>query len=940
MTQITASTGQGQDDAQANAPLAAAADEATEHLYVETDGRGCILQINLAWSQCLGWTAEDIAGMPLESLVHPRDVPPGGLTAARPLTVRLRRKAGGWVACAGLSRTKADGGLTAWFGDPTQAPSRPTSELDPPPASAPTFRVETTADIDADVPVQTNDPMLELQRIQRILAVTAGVWRWTIDPSERTIRVIVGDSSYEDSALIQSVDDLFSSLHPDDFDCVSNIIDEAMREGGSGSYDSRLRQSDGSWRWFRVAFAADRHPCGLYYVHGLSQEITELAEARDSALKNADRLSLALGAAGAAVAEIDFTVLRAWCSPGFVAIVGQELGFDESDPRAWPMCHEEDRERLEHAMATWEGDRHETVQFRVVHPSGAHRWVEVHGERELNDAGELAKITCLVLDIEARRQQELALAQVRLDAQANAERLQIAMDAARAGVFETDLANKTFWCSPEFEEIIGASMTFEEAAGIWPITHPDDVEVIQAKIENSRNGSGGECAEWRIRRPSGEYRWIEARSVVHHNAAGDIERLTGVVLDIDDRKRQELALIEAEQVAQSAAFAKTQFLANMSHEIRTPMNGVLGVLQLLAGEDMGDEAKRLLEEAERCGRMLSQLLNDVVDISKIESGRLDLELEAIDPKALLTGVADLLRAEATAKGLTLDVLCDGDDVWVQADPVRLRQSLFNLIGNALKFTTNGRVEARLFVTKYPARRRLLRFEIEDTGVGIPIAAQATLFDRFTQADGSTERRFGGSGLGLAITRRLADLMGGAVSFTSTEGIGSIFSLEFAAAEADAVVKADESETDDGPPLAGMTILVVEDNATNRMVATKLLESLGATVETAEDGLEGVEAVSQRRYDLVLMDIQMPRMDGVEATRQIRAMEGEVANIPIVALTANVMASQMQTYLEVGMNGVAAKPISLPVLLNEIAKAIDRPADVGDSEAASDSGGRS
>jgi len=247
--------------------------------------------------------------------------------------------------------------------------------------------------------------------------------------------------------------------------------------------------------------------------------------------------------------------------------------------------------------------------------------------------------------------------------------------------------------------------------------------------------------------------------------------------------------------------------------------------------------------------------------------------------------------------------------------VRLRQGLFNLIGNAIKFTPQGRVEARLTISEEGQDHKRLRFEIEDTGVGIPADVQATLFQRFQQADGSTARRFGGSGLGLVITRALAEMMGGEVGFTSVEGEGSTFWLDVSAPAAERPNAAEENLVS----LDGLKILVVEDNATNRLVATKILEGLGAVVATAEDGVLGVEAVMATAFDLVLMDVQMPRMDGVEATRTIRALDGPAARVPIVGLTANVMLHQWQAYREAGMDGVASKPISPRALLTEIVR---------------------
>ena len=392
------------------------------------------------------------------------------------------------------------------------------------------------------------------------------------------------------------------------------------------------------------------------------------------------------------------------------------------------------------------------------------------------------------------------------------------------------------------------------------------------------------------------------------------------MLNIDERKRQELELMQAQQDAQSATEAKSQFLANMSHEIRTPMNGVLGVLHLLDREPLSEEARGLLVEAQGCGQMLAQLLNDVIDFSKIEAGRLELTPEPLDIAETLNSVAGMLRPQAEAKGLLLRTRVTGGDGWIMADPVRVRQALFNLIGNAVKFTSIGHVDARLDVIDLGDGQRRIRFEIEDTGVGIAEDAQSQLFQRFHQADGSTARRFGGSGLGLAITRTLAEMMGGEVGFFSKEGEGSTFWLDVPVPGAER--PAALSPTDFVSALGGMTILVVEDNPTNRLVATKILEGLGATVHTADDGIYGVEAVQTQAYDLVLMDVQMPRMDGVEATRCIRLLPGEVGRVPIIGLTANALAHQRPTYIAAGMDGVAAKPISPTALLAEIGRVLD------------------
>jgi PAS domain S-box-containing protein len=439
--------------------------------------------------------------------------------------------------------------------------------------------------------------------------------------------------------------------------------------------------------------------------------------------------------------------------------------------------------------------------------------------------------------------------------------------------------------------------------------HPDDrARVWEAFSRTLQSGEHVET-DYRYRDPVSDA-WIHL-----HVAWRGVRGSSPDAFDVIGITQNVTELVAARDAALAAAEAKSQFLANMSHEIRTPMNGVLGVLHLLKSEALSDDGRRLLNEALGCGEMLSALLNDIIDFSKIEAGKLELSTEPVCPVELLHGVADMLRAQAEAKGLYLRVEAADDLGWAVTDPLRLRQALFNLIGNAVKFTLVGGVVTRLSGQRIDGpdgARVRLRFEIDDTGVGIGEEAGARLFERFRQGDGSTTRRFGGSGLGLAICRRLAELMGGEVGFESQLGKGSTFWLEV---EAQACVRPDREETEiDDSLFAGLRVLLVEDNATNRLIATRMLEALGAQVTTADDGAEGARA-ARDGFDLILMDIQMPVMDGVEATQRIRALKGPAGAVPILAMTANAMAHQQAGYIAAGMDGAIAKPLS-PVALTQ------------------------
>ena len=700
-----------------------------------------------------------------------------------------------------------------------------------------------------------------------------------------------------------------SLIHPDDFDPIFSAYQDLARIGES-KLVARMRHRDGRWFWFEgLNRLSDKGE-----VVGILRDITE-ERARDEELaavrRNREMLSEAAGIGtwsyephGDKITWSDDILARFGWAPDDIRAPADF--FARLDPSELNLV----REAFDRGVRTGEGG---TVEHRMSTRDG--RWLTMRATFRTEPRGKIhalkgisQDVTELVTARDAAIRGEQRVRVLVEQADISNRRLQLALRAAEAGAFEIDHNLRTFWVSDEFVRLIGRRLSYEEAAApVWSIAHPDDHATIEEATRRWAEGDNSITVEFRAVRPDGQQRWVRVFYALDRaNLKG-----VGLVLDIDARKRQELALVEAERTAHEASEAKGRFLANMSHELRTPMNGVLGVLHLLEREPLTEDGRRLLTEALGCGQMLTALLDDVIDFSRIEAGRLELSPEPTDLAALTQGVVRMLEPQALAKGVRL--VSEGVEAlgWGRVDPVRLRQALFNLVGNAVKFTLEGAVTIR-------CRREpggLLAYEIEDTGVGIPLESQAGLFQRFHQADASTTRRFGGSGLGLAITGRLAEMMQGRISFTSQPGRGSTFRLEVQApAVAEPVARAIGEVS-----LEGLRVLIVEDNATNRMIATRLLEALGALVSAAPDGAAGVEAAAHGGFDLILMDIQMPGMDGLEASRRIRALPGPVAETPILALTANAMSHQRAQYLAAGMDGVVSKPIAPTALLAEIAR---------------------
>jgi PAS domain S-box-containing protein len=609
-----------------------------------------------------------------------------------------------------------------------------------------------------------------------------------------------------------------------------------------------------------------------------------------------------------------------WIGGQFERITGyseQEL----YDFGCWlPLVHPDDRERIAAGLMRLAPGDEVRTEFRLVRKDQHVRWIREHS-RCVQHPSEPDRLLLYgtARDITAAREDALAL-------QAAENAYRTIFNATNDAIFIMDpQMGMIIDCNKQALHLFGRPR--EELIGSNPVqlSPPDHPafsfeqarRYIQAAIEGEP-----QLFEWFCVRPDGTTFWVEVS--LRAAEINGRQRLLAVVRDITERKLVTQNLQHARDMAQAATVAKNEFLANMSHEVRTPLNGIMGLSQLLRTTNLTEEQAGYMDMLDGSARNLLALINDILDISRIEAGSLAIQHTPFSLAKLLREVAGMYEKPAAEKGIDF-AMRQPDDLppALVGDPLRLKQVLINLVGNAIKFTSHGGVSVHIHrLHDFPQGRRL-RFEVRDSGIGMAPETLQKIFNPFTQADASTARNHGGSGLGLAICRRLSELMGGSIRAESSLGQGSCFIVELPFGHYTGAQAVDDAKPAvPTPQLDPLHILLVEDQEVNRTFVQRLLERQGHRIAPAVDGLMALDLLEREQYDLVLLDIQMPGMGGEEVLVRLRQQEQVSGrHLPVIALTAHALAGDKEKLLESGFDGYISKPVQMDQLLAEMGRVV-------------------
>lgn len=570
----------------------------------------------------------------------------------------------------------------------------------------------------------------------------------------------------------------------------------------------------------------------------------------------------------------------------------------------WDFCAAGERERsmpvIEAELAAGK-DRFQ-IETKTITKSGRMKWFE--WSDVIKDGHWLVNGR----DISRRKQAEL-----------QAKVLTVAVEKSSAGVFIRNADNKVTWINEAMENLTGFSLK-ELKGKVFAkllVGQDTDISVFEYAVKMAQANEPYKI-EIKCYKKDGTPVWLFISNTPSFNELGELERYVGVAFDITERKEVEAQLIKTREDAINLSRAKENFLSVMSHELRTPLNGVIGASRLLVEEEHLEHQQETLNILQFSAQNLLTLINDVLDFTKIETGNMLLESELLDLRSLVDKTIHSFKPKALEQGIKLSYDFDaGIPNLVYGDPTRLYQILVNLVGNAVKFTSKGYVNIQVSVEVEQEEEASIRFTVQDTGIGIAHDKLENIFDAYTQAGAETARKYGGTGLGLAITKKLVELHGSAISVISTPGVGTSFFFSIAFRKCDPAEACKPPAPVVQEDLSGR-VLVVDDSPMNRIIAQKILTKWKLHVDLAENGLEALEMIEEKHYDLVLMDIHMPVMDGFEAVKNLRSRKEEkYRHLPVLALTGSVFSGHEHLIQEAGMNDYVLKPFDAQLLYRKI-----------------------
>ena len=596
---------------------------------------------------------------------------------------------------------------------------------------------------------------------------------------------------------------------------------------------------------------------------------------------------------------------------------------------------------------------------RIITADGTIRILEVQGVIQLNEQNAPVKINGTAQDITEMKQMEEQLYRAKKELEKKVEertkelnetivllekeveqrnkyedeikKLSLALSKSENSIIITDNEGRIEWVSEGFVRVMG--FTIDEVKGTSGeiLRKGNKTGITKSDLHYKKLVKEKRSISYESRNfsKSGKEYWVLTTLTPILNTTGEVEKIIAVDSDITLRKKTEKELLLAKHIAEDSARSKELFLANMSHEIRTPMNAIMGIIQLMQDTELSTQQKQYLRSADFAADSLLRIINDILDLSKIGSGKMTFEQIEFSPADVINALVNSASYHAKEKNLLFSTDLDEKlPKCLIGDPVRLNQILANLVTNAIKFTHKGSITIKAKVVKEMKQGVQVNFEVEDTGIGIPKEKQGVIFKEFEQADATTSRRYGGTGLGLSIVKRLVALQRGKISIQSEVNKGTVFSVmldfKYATKNEAAVISNPDTETQKILSLKGVNVLLVEDNELNQMVAGQFLKNWGVNADIVSDGKIAVEKLKGHTYDIILMDIQMPEMNGYETTRYIRnKFRGDMQKVPILAMTAHAFKDEEEKCLHAGMNGYIPKPLNRELLFNKICSILQR-----------------